>query len=198
MIEISIQDNASPRLRALLNSLSGAQTESLHRVMAFGVERLVRRHIRERYATRGNALGAPSTGFWSRVIDSTTVQADTAAGTVSISERGAALRYYGGTVRPKNKQWLTIPAAREAHGKRAAEVSGGYSKQQWLFGRRGPYAIAEKVAVNRSGRQTAGRVLFWLVKAATHSPDPGVLPSLADMAAAAVEAATDHIKRSGQ
>ena len=170
-----------------------------HRSMAFAVERSVRRHLRQNYAGRRNALGATSTGFWKRVIESTAVAADGEGGTVAITERGAALRYFGGVVRPgPGKKWLTIPAAREAHGKRAAEVSGGYAGQQWLFNRQGrPFAIAEKVKVNKRGRQTHGRVLFWLTKEAEHAADSGVLPQETEMVEAAGQAALEHIARKG-
>lgn len=194
-MQITVTDEATPALRGYLARLRGAAArEELHRTMAFGVERVVRRHLRTNYATKRNALGGTSTGFWKKAIESTVVSADGVAGTMTIQERGVALRYFGGTVVPTRRNYLTIPAAAEAHGKRAKEVSGGYAKQEWLFNRAGkPFAIAEKVKVDKQGRQTGGRVLFWLTKSTTHRPDKNVLPTEGAMVRAAAKAAEGYV-----
>lgn len=176
-IDIQIDVAATAAQLDRIAQLKGPRRKQLHEDMAMGVEALVRKHLREGPATRRNRFGATSTGFYQRVIDSVSARATSTQGTVSIVERGFALRLHGGTVKPTRKQWLTIPAVAEAHGKRVREVGGGYAKQRWVFGSGGrPTAIAEK---------STGRVLFWLTKITTHHADPSLLPTESKMGEAA-------------
>jgi hypothetical protein len=192
---ITVEDHATPGLRAMMARL--ADRTALHAEMGMGVERLVARHMRTTKVPQGNRLGGTSTGFWMKAIASIKGTSDGNSATVSIPARGVALQYYGGTVRPKaGKKYLTIPACPEAHGKRASEIKGGYEQQEWLrtpYGR--PFAIAEKIKVNRKGIQTRGRILFWLKKSVTIRAHSDVLPEEAAIGAEAAKAAKKYIAR---
>ena len=183
-MEITVTDEASPALRRYLQRLSGARAgEELHRTIAFEMEHEMRKHLRVHYATKGNKLGAPSTGFWKRAIESTEVSASGVVGTLSIRERGVALRYYGGTVTAKRKKVLTIPIAAEAHGKRAGEIAGLFRVRDVLGRRIGKGETARFVP------------MFLLRKSTKHVADKAILPPEADMVKAAVSAAESYLGR---
>jgi hypothetical protein len=183
-LSISYEDHVSPWLRSAIARLANRQ--GLHAAMGAAVEVTVEDQL-ARKASVPNKLGAPSTGYWMKARSSVRTTSDDTGATVSIPYRGVRLHYYGGTVVPVNKKWLTIPARAEAHGKRVEELFPGYSGCKWLFNAaRQPYAIAGK---------EDGLVYFWLAKKAVIPADPTVLPPVQSMAAAAVTAAERFVAR---
>ena len=190
---ITVEDTATPGLQAMMARLANRQP--IHAEMGLAVHKAVADHMLAVKVPQKNQLGGTSTGFWLKAIRSIGGKSDGTSATVTISKPGVALQYSGGTIKPRNKQWLTIPACAEAHGKSAREMPGGYAKQEWLFNRMGkPFAIAEKVA-EQHGIQTRGRILFWLTKSATIRPHADVLPSETTIASAAALAGERYIAR---
>ena len=118
MVTITVEDSATPELRAEMARLT--DRKPLHAEMGMAVERLVARHLRATKLPQGNRLGAPSTGFWKKAIDSVVGTANATEAVVSIPSRGVALQYYGGTVKPQRAEDLTIPIHAVAHGKSVA------------------------------------------------------------------------------
>ena len=94
-LEVNIS-GAEQALAAVGRTLDAADDRAaLHLAMAMGVELAVKRHLRESYAAR-----SPRTGFYGRMAQATAGTADQEAGAVTVGAgmRGAALRYFGGTV----------------------------------------------------------------------------------------------------
>ena len=73
----------------------------------------------------------------------------------------------GGTVKPVNKKYLTIPVSAAAYGKGlgAGDFSGNLL---WLFGKKGPYAVALK--------SKPEEILFILAKSANIPKNETLLP----------------------
>jgi len=65
-------------------------------------------------------------GFWERdVAGSVEIQPDGDGMVVQTTDRKAIHKEFGGVIRATNVEFLTIPVAPEAKGKRASELSGG-------------------------------------------------------------------------
>lgn len=201
MVTITVEDSATPELRAEMARLT--DRKPLHAEMGMAVERLVARHLRATKLPQGNRLGAPSTGFWKKAIDSVVGTANATEAVVSIPSRGVALQYYGGTVKPQRAEYLTIPIHAVAHGKSVAEL--GLPVYRFLS-KKGNWLLAEDPRGGRKGdgsrrksagppRYRGGQPLYLLRKRATIRPHPDVLPSEAEIAATAHEAATKYIAR---
>lgn len=205
MIEIAVRTGAVPEmLESLRDGL--ADGETLHLSMAMGVEAAIKDHFSAAgYLERRNKLGGQTTSFWRRVLDSTAVEASETEATVSITQRGAALRYYGGEVRMKDKL-LSVPVHASAHGLsaslypgdlvfRRAKGGGGGDTAGYLFlrGAAGPQGSAVEGPRNRDGGEVMGPMVYVLRRKTTHAPDPDMLPSEATMAAAATAGASEYI-----
>ena len=163
MMTFTEEDFATPALRGMIERLSDHR--SLHARMAMAAEKTVLNHLRTVKLPQGNRFGAPSTGFWKKAIDSVFSTATGAEATVSIPARGVALQYYGGTVRPTNKQCLTIPLNAMAYGKSARELAPLIRVKDVLFKKIGDGSAANLVP------------MFALRKSVTIRPHPDVLPS---------------------
>jgi len=122
-----------------------------------------------------------SFNFYGRAARATSHGVSGQAAFVSIDQEGIALRRYGGTVRPRKGKYLTIPADKSAHGKRAREFGNLHFRRN---------------ASGDSGRlcDPAGRVFYWLIKQSTHKPDPSVLPTDAEIQTAATAAMQDWVE----
>ena len=186
-VSITVVDRASPRLEAMLQALPRLMPRA-----GAAVHRLVQDHLFSR-DSKPNKNGWPSQHFYSSAAKSATWKADATSATISINKQGFRLRVEGGTIKPVNVTYLTIPARSEAYGKRAREF--GNLKMQ--FGRRsdgtiGPVALVSgaggatrKVFARRqasgSERPVAGAeegvVMFWLVREVHQEADPTVIPT---------------------
>lgn len=180
-ILITATDTAGPAAKRVGAVLVPAR---LNRVIGRAATTSVQTHLYAYNRSHPNRLGGRRTNFYAGAGDGTNfkVVSDTSI-VVSIPHVGIAQRYYGGTIRPKTAQYLTIPARTEAHGKRAREFPDLEVLRRAGSGE--PFALARKVngaAVARGG----GEILFWLKKEITQRPDPSVLPS-DDVLGAAVQ-----------
>lgn len=195
---VEFDDARSGEVLAAMREKIGAKAE-LHDAMGMGVEDLVRTHI-------ATTKKSPNTGWWSRVAASVTHTADFGSAVVSIPERGAALRYYGGTVRQKSGgPLLTIPTddVPVSYGTRlAARDMGVLAFLPSKSGKKGVVGVLVDAAErkSKSGKtykvpllRPAGRVRYILMSEVTHQPDPSVLPTDQQIAEAARDAALDFI-----
>lgn len=177
---IAIEINVKQDLRGRLSRLSAAiEPARLAAVAGRTGRNVVRSHLFALNASRPNQLGGKRTNFYTGAGRATqfTVQGDTAV--ISINQVGIRQRFYGGTIRPKTRKYLTIPVHPDAHGKRASEFKGLIV----IFGQEGqPVALARPRFRPRKrgfvGPPVAeiGDVLFRLVRKVTQKPDPAVLP----------------------
>lgn len=202
-LTIDVTDRASP----VLNQLdAGIRGDGARHSAGGSVMRQILDHLTVLDAERPNELGGRRTHFYAKAGKSTSYQITDTGATVSINSVGIAQRYFGGEIRPgPGKKYLTIPARAEAHGRRAGE----FNNLQLLFGRNGPYALAEReytsFTVRKWGkgenrkskiqnRQShGGGIFYWLVKSVSQQPDPSVLPELPEMENTAVKAVENYV-----
>ncbi len=197
-ITIQVTDRATPHIAKLQAELD---RPGVKHSAGGSVMRLILDHLVALDADRANALGGRRTHFYSQAAKSTSYSVNPAGATVSISWTGFAQRLFGGEIRPVNGKYLTIPARAEAYGRRARE----FDNLEVLFGRNGPYALAEREStsftIRHSGKgekrkskignrkSHGGGVFYWLVESVSQDPDPTVLPEesvILDTARAAV------------
>ncbi len=201
-LNIAVQDRATPVIHQLDAKLVG---DAAKHSAGQSVMRQILDHLTALDEERPNALGGRRTHFYGKAGKSTSYETTDTGAMVSISSVGIAQRYFGGEIKPgPGKKYLTIPARAEAHGRRAGE----FNNLQILFGRNGPYALAERdsmelrrrrmtkrkggvKAVRRwfaHGAEPGGGIFFWLVKSVTQQPDPTVLPEVSAMEETAMSA----------
>ena len=146
-------------------------------------EKTVLNHLRTVKQPQGNRFGAPSAGFWKKAMDSVFSTATATEATVSIPARGVALQYYGGTVRPTNKQCLTIPINAMAYNQSARTLAPLIRVKDILYKKFGEGSSAKLVA------------MFALRKSVTIRPHPDVLPSKGTIAQAVATEAEIYCRR---
>lgn len=131
---------------------------------------------------------------------------------VTTDKEGIASRQRDTTIAPKKKQWLTIPAIAQAHGK----VAGDFGNLRFVKFSDTLAALVEKTVTGatkgQSGKAVIGKrnrlalvkasgyrnlVYFWLRKNVTVAADAEIVPSLADIEAVAQQAATNYFAAKG-
>lgn len=162
-------------------------------------------------------LGANRSGFYADAARNVQMPKIESNGiSVGIAKLGLRMRYYGGTVKPgkgtswktgRPTQWLAVPNAPEAYGKRTQEFdfsAGGAGNLTFVFFRPNLAALVQNLStvikrdrkgVYRPVKSTIGAVIFWLKKSITFKPDPSVLPTSDEMVRVAVEAADEELLR---
>lgn len=139
-----------------------------------------------------NWLNAPKTGFWSQVAESTQYQgdADKTGATVSIADERFPLHLFGGTVRPKNAEALTIPIDAKAHGKRASVLEAELGIE--LFSITSTKGQGLLVSADGSGNLS---LWYLLAKSATIKKDPKALPPETEIKEALQEMTATYFER---
>lgn len=201
-LTVQIEDTARETLAALMSRLENA--EAIHEAMGEGVQFAVREHIR-------TTKKSPNTNWWGDAADGVVHSASASEAVVSVTKRGAALRYYGGTVkRREGGPHLAIPsdavpvrdntrlAPREMGPlhylpPRRGAKSGvaGYFVEGELTGK--TIQSGKRAGEPATKAKPGGSLLYTLMAEVTHRPDPSVLPSQAELLAAAAEAAADVV-----
>lgn len=204
-LTVDIKDKATETLSRLRGGVIDA--EALHRNMGRGVQAAVKSHlVAKGYVGRVNALGGKSTGFWKRVHDSLSLESSTESAVIGFNQRGFALRLKGGTVSKKTGgPNLSIPVDPSAHG-----VSASLYPRDLLYGQPKKGASPDTVGyLFLRGQQKRkkdgspakgyerGDLIYVLRKKTTHPPDPGALPTEADLLKAATNAAGDYLDSLG-
>lgn len=172
-------------------------------------------HLRAYNRANPNRQGGKRTNFYAAAAESVNFRLVGAEGvTISIPHQGLALRLLGtaglpgGVLRPVRAKYLTLPAAPEAHAKRASEFSDlefGFALDPEL-GRLRPALVRKADSLlslyrgRRSKRpavigpgtaESDGEPIFWLARQVRQAGDRAVLPSDAAFAEA-VGAATSE------
>lgn len=183
------KDEATPAVRRMINSLSSPQVRN---VVGRSVANRIRDHLFALDQSRPNQLGGKRTHFYAAAARSTQHRNEFDRVIVSANQLGIRQRLLGGLILPKNKRFLTVPAAPEAHGKRAREFSD--LRVAVLDGRLAliqdpPKRRRKKVA------QSEPKVLYWLVRKVKQEADPSVLPSEEELTETAVRSAERYLAR---
>jgi hypothetical protein len=159
--------------------------------MARALERLFRQHIA---ALPANRLGR-TTNFWQRAARATHAEPTERGVAVTVSQVGFRQRFFGGVIKPVNKEWLAIPARSEFYGARARQFTG---LRFHLFKSGAAALVIEKGGAEKvtslgatryvGGKKSAGMVAFWLVKEVNQAGDPSIIPDAKSVVATCVEA----------
>lgn len=142
--------------------------DRLHAVAGRAVLNLVKAHLIARDQL-GNEMQGRRTHFYHKAAQATHAEHTDTAATVTISATGFAQRLYGGTIRPVNKKFLTIPLAQEARGRRASDFADSF-----IVVIHGQLYVARKRTA-RVGKDSLD-LLFKLVRSVYQAPDRSVLP----------------------
>jgi hypothetical protein len=180
-LEVVLKDEVSEVVSVLAKLLDG-EDETLLEAAAAGTAEAVRSHIEKRNDTP-NKLGGTRTNYWNDVAASTFYRVTAPDFTVGVDHVGAALHYYGGTVKPLQSKFLTIPADPIAHGRRARE-----------FGNLQPVMFGRNLGALIDAEQEEFTPIFWLVPEANIRADKSILPTDNDLVAAATAAAEDALE----
>lgn len=181
-----------------------ADLTGIHTSMAAAVEKEVADHL------RGLNSRSPNTSFYGRASRSTEVTADGSEAVVSITQRGIALRYYGGRVLPKNVKNLAIPTEHVplagTEGRKAPREVGllAYLPKRNLdvSATTGYLVEGEEKLITRGPRKGKTRIvpkkggkMMYVLRAWTdHNADASVLPALVNLQQAAAAAGRDYIE----
>lgn len=163
--------------------------EALADAAARGVSNLVVDHLRARNASASHREGFPSTGYWSKAAEATVTERQGCVARIIVRAPGIRLHRYGGTVRPTSGKSLAIPARAEVAGVWPREFTQQSKSGLFLWWPKGRKAgaLAKREG---SGHLT---ILWWLVGATHHKPDPTVLPDDSQLKDAAFVAALDAL-----
>ena len=184
-VHISISGEGGAIPRRVLGVLAPARLLPVVGRAGVNVEQ---RHLRALNQARPNGLGGRGTNYYAAAARGTSYSVQPDGVTISINQIGIALHYYGGTVRPRAAKYLTIPAAPEAHGKRARD----FGDLEVVFGREGrPIALARKAR----GKRGFGTILFRLVKSVTQRPDPTTIAPRSELIAGVTTAIRSSVER---
>lgn len=172
-VSIDLRDTARPTLTGLRTFLGSSSINELVGRRAVSVHQ---DHLRAVDSARPNALGGQRTHFYSAAAEGTSFRVESDGVTVSIASVGIAQRYFGGTIIPKRKKFLTIPVHPLVYGKTAREFAG---KLKVRFGRgRVPVALVMK---------DSGVTMYLLRRTITQAGDSTVLPTPESVTSAVVE-----------
>jgi hypothetical protein len=172
-IALVTTDEASPILRSLVGALE--DPTDLHKAIAAEAEVLTRDHIvvasRTRHKT-AESLGAKPTGYLERAAEGVTSEGDKDFATILLGgdTAGFARAFGQVTVKPKKAKFLTIPAHKDAYGKRAREI-----EDLELIVFKGDDSFA--MALGKRNADDTIKVYYWLRRQVTLSMDRGLLPS---------------------
>lgn len=192
---VKIKDTAAPFLAKALALHSNPQP--INQALAEGATAKVQSHFSGLSVTNRNRFGLPGS-FWQRMLGGTKALATHAFGYV-LMPRPVALRYFGGTVRPVRTKFLAIPARAEAHNRSPRD----FNDLRFVKTRSGGMLVQAEQTTFRVGprggrrdrRRVGGGVFYWLVRSVTIREDQGVLPTMNELAEAAIGAGEGYIRR---
>lgn len=177
-LQISIDDQFSPHLR----NFNVAITDRAPMMQKLGEDlaKALREHFRKR-DSQPNSKGWPKRHFWNKEgRDNTALtQYDATSATVTIASAAIAHKVKGGTVRPKSKLALAIPAIAQAY--KAIQPSAMDNPERLAYVPLNRGNLVAMLMERRKNRRARPRVWFWIVRQATHRADPKALPPPADL-----------------
>ena len=176
MIRMQVQDNLSPKLRAMVQSLSPAGRRVLDEGAGAELYALVRAHFRS-YALvnhkTADRLSARRTGHWEEAASAMVHGVDSSGPFVELKAPGIARAVRPVQVLPRRAKSLTIPVHALSYGRRVAEVR-----------RTRPVFRVRNLLLTRLEKKEAPVPLYVLVRSAVLPQDKNMLPEKSAMTAA--------------
>jgi len=186
-IDVS-EGSAGPALRNLVEQV--AHRRPLNAALGKRGEVELREHFLKRNQ-EPNKSGFPSANFWNRIRKATALAAvDSSGATIAIADPAIDQKIFGGTIKPKEGKYLTLPALAAAYGQSPLTFSNLEVLVRWKDGERRAVALAERRATQisfggkrkdgsrsvKKGAEVGGQVFYWLVESVTQKKDPRALP----------------------
>jgi len=175
LFEVSLQQSASANLAKLAQGFSRERRGELHNAVGDSVGNLITAHL-DMYAgshhATANRLGATPTRYINKAAQNTSHAADDTGATIVIKSsgdfdaRGMHRARRDLEIKPREKQWLTIPLHALAYGRRVKDVK---AEGIAIFRPKGKNILA----TSKDGELIA---LYALVKSARVPRDPDLLP----------------------
>ncbi len=191
-ISFTLRDDVTPFVHRVRTDIRPNRT--MHRYMADEARAEVRSNFAILAGEEHNAMGAPSSGFWQRMIDGTVALSTEEAAIVRMP-REIAQRFYGGPISPIAGKYLAIPARTEAYNKSPRQFDdlrfvplgpGRGMLVQRAQTQLTPFKSGKRKGQIKSVEETGGGVFYWLVSGVTQRPNPRVLPANEVLGAAAL------------
>ena len=218
-ITIDISGDIASRVDALFQAIFA--TKDVVEVMGREGRNVVRENFFALDGARANRMEGPRSHYYERAGRATSMSVAGDVVRISVSQPGIALHRFGGTVRPVNSKFLTIPASPASYNRRAKEfndlaVGFGASGPRFLYRRTAKGAPKSRRRVlgakpqRRRSRDKRGRgrklkldankipreaIMYWLVKSATFRADPSILPGKDELARRMVERGEKYVAR---
>lgn len=182
--ELSLNDQVSDALDELKERIEGIASVVGESAQLVLMEHLAAKDASGASHKTAQKLGAEPSGLYADFARAISHAIGTDDVTLSIDHAAAAMHYYGGTVKPVNKKYLTIPVSGAAYGKSLG--AGDFTDNlKWLYGRKGPYAVALA--------SKPDEILFILAKSATIPKNPDLLPDDATWISSILDTVSDAL-----
>jgi hypothetical protein len=180
MVEVKVTiDRIDVKISGILDNRRG-----LHAALASRLVDVLQQHFIKKNALP-NKMQAKKTDFWKSISQATQVlSVSEANAVVTVADRRFGIHVTGGTIRPVQKKYLTIPLIPEARGLFAASYEQATGRE--LFIVKG--TLCEKT-------DNGIRAVYALKKQVTIPKDPEALPSPEAIASALTEEAEDWLTR---
>ena len=168
-------------MKLKLNLISAADTlppvEELADAARYGVEVLIKNHLRSRNNSRPPRGLMPKTNYYADAAESVTSATKNNQVEVTISQEGIALHYYGGRILPFKGKALAIPKHPTVYDQKPSEFdpSRMILNCVWPKGR----------TAGTLRHKESGEILYLLIPRANIPADRTVLPNETDITAAA-------------
>jgi len=157
-------------------------------------------HFRKKDRTGANKLSDRRSHFWQQVAQSVSQPEQTGfnAVSVSITDPRFAQKLFGGTIRAKNAEALTIPVEERAYGRTAATFERETGLKLFLV-KTGNSGLEDAVlAVKEDPKAKMFTVEYLLTKSVTQSADPDALPQKAALEQAILARSQRMLDRQNQ
>lgn len=181
-LKVDVQDRATS---VLVETERLLQPAAVAKVAGRAGFNYVHGHFLTLDRTRPNKMGGERTHFFSQAARSTNFKSDASGANVSVNHVGIRQRIEGGVIKPREAQFLTIPATAAAYGTRAREWTLKFAYAEDSQGRK------RKALVEPS---TPEKAVFWLVPQAIQKPDGSIRPDLIQMKNSVVEAVERYVE----
>lgn len=194
LLAIEISDQLSAGMRYVTDRLEGPARVELGQAMGAEVQLVVVAHLRGLAATRhdtANRLGASPTNYLAQATDAAAgadvLTAESGAATLTFRHPTIARAFRDIHIAAKGAGALTIPVDKLAYGRRASQFD--------LYVWRSKTTGSAFLALRQEDRHARPLLMFLLVRSVTQKQDRSLMPSDAEIAAAAVQGVREYLRQ---